>query len=298
MIIQMLLTGVVIPGIVALALALFFWPARKPGKKPRRLPQWMGGVVLAVTFLTGWVLTRGWPDWPIKESTGWLPWLAIGGAVLGWLVSHQRLPGPTTALLRIVASVAAVWVSTLSLQTHTWQKASWLWIIGLALVLFAVWSIWESVLDKRQGVLSPLLLTGFFSCLAIMALLGRTATVSQTTGILCAGLGAFFVVSLVRRDLDLSQSTLFVAMPLFAGLVINAHFYAYMDVFQTLLLLASCLALLLAVRFTPEEPQFASLLLALLISILPALGGIAWDMLNSNIQTSSSEEEDPYAEYF
>ncbi|MCB1221893.1 MAG: hypothetical protein H7A35_11220 [Planctomycetales bacterium] len=294
----MLLTGVVIPGIVALALALFFWPARKPGRKPGRLPHWMGGVVLAVTFLTGWILTRGWPDWPVRESAAWLPWLAVGGAVLGWLVAHQRLPGPTVAMLRMLVSVVTIWATTQSLQTHTWQKAAWLWIIGLALVLFAAWSIWESVLAKRQGVLPPLLLTGFFSCLAIMALLGRTATVSQTTGILCAGLGAFFVVSLVRRDLDLSQSTLFVAMPLLAGLVVNAHFYAYMDVLQTMLLMACCLAVLLAVRFTPEEPQFAGLLLALLITVLPALGGIAWDLLNSNVQTSSSEEEDPYAEYF
>ncbi|MCB1216009.1 hypothetical protein KDL44_01350 [bacterium] len=296
MILQMLVSSVLVPGLVALTLSLFLWKARY--RQQESSPYWASAAILAVSFLTGWVLMRGIPKWPVTDSAGWLPVLAIGGLALGLLVSMQKLHGVTTGVLRLLACLGTVWVSTQSLQQHTWKGTAGIWIAGLTLILFLVWNCWELVASRSPGPRAPLMLALFFTGLAILALLGETATISQLTGVLCAALGAMFVAALIRPALSLSQAALFVAMPLFGGLLLNAHFYAGMELLQTVLLLSCSALALLGLQLTKRSSGLAGIALAALIMFLPALLGIGWELLNREPHSDSSGMDEYYEDYY
>lgn len=296
MLIEMLLTGVVVPAAISLVAVLLLW--RGVLHVPGRRPHWVPALALAVSFITGWTLTKGAPRWPVPDSAGWLPILAIGGLVVGTFVAWQRINTATTSFLRLLVSFAAVWATTQSLQSHTWEGQAWLWVAGLGILLFAIWSLWESLLVRHDGPLAPALLLVLFSALAVGSLLGKTATISQSTGIICASLGGMFLAAFFRRHLDLSRATLFVAMPLFAGLLVNAYFYAEFGTIAAVLLLLITPAALLGVKLAGSRPLLYRLVIAAAVTAIPFIISLGLHFIQQDQPSSSDGSDDYYDDYY
>ena len=293
---NMLIIGVLMPAVISLILLLMFWRGQSPDRHWR--PLWVPALALYLAFLTSWYFLKGLPSWPVTDSAGWLPWLAGAGALLGSFIAIRKLPPATVMPLRVFMSVTTVWLATQSLQSNAWKGQSWLWIAGLSLLMFIIWISWEDLARRHEGPMLPLLLTINFTALAFAALLGESASISQSAGIICAALGAMVIVGLIRPSLNLSVATLFVAMPLFAVMLLNAHFYANLSTLHAVLLLACTFAAPLAVRITAKYRLIPRLAAAALITALPFLVSVGLIMFSHPAVSADDGTDYYYDDYY
>lgn len=296
MLLNMLIRGVLLPFAVSLIVLLLFWRGQSADRRWR--PLWVPALALALGFTAGWYFLKGVPRWPVPDSAGWLPWLALGGGLIGIVIATQKFPPFSTFPLRLLVSIASIWLATQSLQRNTWNEQAWLWIGGLSLLLLLLWSIWEDLASKHEGAIVPLLLTVNFTALAISTLLVGSAIISQNTGIVCAALGAMVIVAMMRPSLNISGATLFVAMPLYAVLLINAHFYSSLDLLHTGLVLACSIAAPIAIQATARMKLLPKLALAALICALPFLLSLAMLLSNHSNTTTDDGSDDYYDDYY
>jgi hypothetical protein len=296
MLLNMLILGVLLPCVVSFILVMMLWRGQSPDRRWR--PLWVPALALTIAFLAGWYFLKGLPRWPAPDSAGWLPWLALGGGLIGIVIATQKFPPFSTFPLRLLASIASIWLATQSLQRNTWQEQSWLWIGGLSLLLVLLWSIWEDLANKHEGAIVPLLLTVNFSALAIATLLVGSAIISQNAGIVCAALGAMVIAGMIRPSLNISGALPFVAMPLYAVLLINAHFYSGLDLLHTGLVLACTFAAPLAVQATAKHKLLPKLTLAALICALPFLVSLGMLLSSPSVPAAGDSADDYYDDYY
>ncbi|HES58568.1 MAG TPA: hypothetical protein ENO21_03960, partial [Firmicutes bacterium] len=203
MLISGLLLGVLLPGGISLILLAAGWAGVRMPDQARGRAFW-GALAIPAAFAAAWWLTLGWPEFPPVDTTKWLPYAALLGALLGLIAAPLKSPWWLTALLRLAASVALPLALLQPTIKYTWQDAAWIWIAFIALALFVLWTITDATAQRFSGASMPLALGAASGLLALALLLGRSAMLAQAGGMLAAAIGAAFLVALWRPSLTLA----------------------------------------------------------------------------------------------
>jgi len=185
--------------------------------------------------LAGHAVVAGAPTLPPQGAVDKLPWLALGGAMLG--LAGQRLHDERGRFLLTAAGAGAAllwlgWPRLLVPQAQAW---------GVALLLWAGagWALWRLRDVGRGG--GALLLIVATAAAAGIALYGSSYRMAQLIGVLAAALaGSMAVAGAVGAGFG-PAARLAVAGPLL-GLVAMLAFYTSADSLALLLLLPIFLA--------------------------------------------------------
>jgi hypothetical protein len=179
--------GVLVPGlIVGIGLA-GVWRPWKPGPPPKKS---FFALFSAIAFFVSYSLLLEVPPHPFGERTlaglDWLLWIALLSAPL------FLMEGAGKALALRSLSAAAMLAGLLrAMVVHHWSPGmAVLWLGGAALSLALLWIVGAGLNERVEGATMPLVLLVSATGLALAAGLNGSVLLGQTTGILCASLGA------------------------------------------------------------------------------------------------------------
>jgi hypothetical protein len=215
-----------VPGAVAAVLLAIGYRAWDRSAGPDRgrpaLP-----LALFAAFLAGHVILRGWPTLPPVASTDRLAVALAAVALLAAVGGALRGPLGLRLTVRGAVSLAVPWFVLGSLVEGAWSTAAAAaWVGGSGAALFAVWTAVDALAPRAPGRSLPLALLVASAGLAAALAAAGSALAGQLAGTLAAGLGAVFLLTLRRPDVDLGRDGLAVTLVGYAGLVLVGHFYA------------------------------------------------------------------------
>jgi len=198
--------------------------------------------------LAGHAMVAGAPALPPQGAVDKLPWLALGGAMVG--LAGQRLHDERGRFLltAVGAGAALLWLGWPRLLVP--QAQAW----GVALLLWAGagWALWRLRDVGRNG--GALLLIVAVAAAAGIALYGSSYRMAQLIGVLAAALaGSMAVAGAVGAGFG-PAARLAVAGPLL-GLVAMLAFYTSADLLALVLLLPIFLADRAAAGLAGEAPD-------------------------------------------
>lgn len=228
-------------------------------------------------------------------STDWVAWFAVVGGLLLALDGRVR---PLAVPLRFLAIAGLVGLSLRSAIEYQWEGAEVaLWLSGLgALVLLLGLSVATTLRDS-EGPSAPLAYLIASTALAVCSGLSGSAKLAQTVGLVCAMLGALWIVRWLKPASRVRAADgTWLVMVLF-GLGLTAHFYSELTGTDALLLAAAFAAPRLADRgplagLAKGQPRRVAIL-RVVLALLPAAialtrAGLAFEL----------EPEDPYGDYY
>lgn len=157
----------------------------------------MAGAAIGLAFLTGYVLIFGPPvHWP-ASATQKLFFIAIVGGIFGLALDLSREARPITLFIGALApTLAMLWLGWSRLMAPDWAD-----IATLALVAIAGGAVLTELYNKHaQPAESAIKLAIAAVSLAVVAVIGTSASYAQLAGILAAGtVGFFFWLGPVAR---------------------------------------------------------------------------------------------------
>jgi len=176
--------------------------------------------------------------------------IAAGGLLLFPALRTRALSG----VVRLAFAALTLGLILRAAVQYQWEGAEVaVWPVGIAVLGIAMWASARGLVARAGGASIPagllVLLTGLATCSALTG----SAKIGQLVGLLCAGVGAFWVVSWMRPGLRLLGNELTLLVTAMLGFGLCAHFYSELPGLE-----ASLLAL---GGFTPwlaELPIFAS----------------------------------------
>ena len=227
--------------------------------------------------MCGYVLLFGWPTlWP-SESSQWFFYLALCGSLWDFVGAFQRSTMSSSefsfsglsflgrffqkwksgqspmlenrAFFKVMFLIAVIW---LMFQPIFESFSSFAWRMTFAVMLVASWLFWWSH-EKVYTSLKPSVFflnhSVFTGSLAGLLVLTGSASLSQMIGVLAAGTGALFLVSLFQRPTPYTVSLLALLESLFC-----LYAYHYVEVTWWYLVIL-CLSLLVPYSLKIWKPQ-------------------------------------------
>jgi hypothetical protein len=215
--------GVLVPGlIVGIGLA-GVWRPWKPGPPPKKS---FFALFSAIAFFVSYSLLLEVPPHPFGERTlaglDWLLWIALLSAPL------FLMEGAGKALALRSLSAAAMLAGLLrAMVVHHWSPGmAVLWLGGAALSLALLWIVGAGLNERVEGATMPLVLLVSATGLALAAGLNGSVLLGQTTGILCASLGAATILGFWHPCFRLRSGDVCFALSLFFFLALGAYFFS------------------------------------------------------------------------
>jgi len=253
------LTPAILSGI-SLAVAWRLWRRKNPSPRGH----WGGAVAFGLAYFSGHVALVGWPEFPPTSAETWQAWLALSLAVAG---VAQRWWGPTMFVsfpVAFLAYAAVTYALLLNFIRNSWDPTvSALWVAGLAAASTIVFQLTDRIAAKRPGASVPLGLWALCTLAAGTFVVASSAKLGQLSGALAAGCGAAVVLAWWCSKLSLAGGGVFVFLPLYNGLVLQAYFFGYpgLGLWSALLLALAPLGLLVGEqrRFVYAKPWIAVL---------------------------------------
>jgi len=215
--------GVLVPGlIVGIGLASV-WRPWKPGPPPKKS---FFALFSAIAFFVSYSLLLEVPPHPFGDRTlaglDWLLWIALLSAPL------FLIEGAGKALALRSLSAAAMLAGLLrAMVVHHWSPGmAVLWLGGAALSLALLWIVGAGLNERVEGATMPLVLLVTATGLALAAGLNGSVLLGQTTGILCASLGAATILGFWHPCFRLRSGDVSFALSLFFFLALGAYFFS------------------------------------------------------------------------
>lgn len=201
---------------------------------------WGAGFACALGFGATWLAVYGWPAFPPRDVTGWLPFLALLAVGVGTIESTIRLGIWPRWLVRIVAVVVALATQVAPLFQTTWTAATGaLWTVGFGVLWLVGWLCLEQLTLRTGRSWSGFVLMVLGALASVACGLSSSAAIAQVGGMLTAALGALWIATLFARNFDWKASVPPIVAILFPAILVNAGCYAELrPVTAGLLLLA------------------------------------------------------------
>jgi hypothetical protein len=244
------LIGVLLPAIVAGLIVFFgsFLLARDERGVPRS--SGLVGFALGAAYLgSHWVLV-GRPAWIWIElepsSLAAKHWIFYGLVVAtAGIPIVESLSACRRALwhtlLRLVVLAVIVSGTLLSQMLNLWSPGtSALLVIGLGLAFMAHCASWDGLFKVTSGAQQSFLLVLIGAGFAGSILLSGSASLAQLVGALTAGLGALWVLALMKRQGRLTKGASTIVGAVFPGLLLNAALFVNFSLLNALLLILAC----------------------------------------------------------
>ena len=302
--VEQLFLGVAVPGGVSAALLLVLLRPWQPPASPEDgagAAPFPVAVAIAAGFASGFAVLFGLPPLPPPETFLWLFWIAAVSAVPGEAALLTKDSAAARWIVRVVLSGFVVWASVrFKLTSDQWTAGGAVpWFLGLGGGLLILWSGIDAVAKRRPGATVPLVFLVTGTGTSLVLLLTGSAKLAQTAGILCACLGAAWVLGLWRSSFTMARGGSAVAVLILAALWMNAYFLGETTAIQILLLAAS--PLFAWVGETPairgKAPLPATLARLGAVS-LPVLAAVALAFLGQDAAGSDPYDYGEYEESF
>jgi hypothetical protein len=238
-----------------------------------RTSDWADAVALGVGYACGHVVTAGWPALPPAEATQWLPYFAIGVAIVGVVDTLLRPPGSLRAMIWFLCCAGLLRLLLSSKFQYGWSFwGGALWVVVLAAGMLVLTLFFDKAAQRDASVSVPLIVailaggTGFSLMLSASLLLGQLAIV------LAAAAGAIVLVGFLLPNAVNGRGIAPVASAVLVGLWLSGYFFAELSSATGLLLAASPIpALMLVLLDESGNPRRGLLLRAVLVAVPVAL---------------------------
>lgn len=305
-----ILFGVVLPGLLTLAVALAAW---RPWRK-RDLPAPRGGwsaAVIPAAFALAYYLVLFWqvndsPRFPPIDTIHYLFFAALAlpliAAVDGLLArgetTWKRFAITAAARAALGAGLAALVLPRLlkPIIEHTWQgNETFTYIALFAAAVGLIWLSLGALTDHAKGAGVPVALSVAAACTAVVLMMSGSQKFGQIAGMLTAALGGVALVSLWARRYPTAHGLAAPLAFLHTLLLLAGYYFASLTAQNALLLAiaphAAWAGDLPGVRRMP--PWARSLMRVLAVAIT---AGIA--VAFAAVKFAHDMAEDPYANYY
>jgi hypothetical protein len=252
------LYGILLPGVVAVAVIAIARPWRR--ESDGLLLPALASVALFAAYVVGHLGLTGTLEFSPIDISNWLPHVAALGALLGLALAFIRQRRALRSVAVFAVGVAVIWLVLRPQLAFRFTGATGLLVVlGGGLALGAYYVAVERVLigeSARVGALFAVILAGVAP--AIVALSG-SLLLGQLGGVVASGVGALAAVALIFNHPALVRALPgFLAMTTGAFIAL-AYLYASMR-YQTVLALAFAPMAVVAVRpvlarFGPRESR-------------------------------------------
>lgn len=229
-------------------LALFWGKDRARGA--------LGPLALGLAYLAGHFVITGWVSFPPTDTTNWLPYFALTGAVLGgWCALVATKPW-VRVLIFVLISAGALRLLLKPKFQYGWSLGEgWFWVgcLACAFVLLAI------ILDALARRSATAVETPAFLLLACAGAFGALMlSGSMLLGQFAAALGAAVFGSLVftARKVALGRGIVPVFSLLMGTLLVSAYFFAELPLTSAVLLAFAPVLALTPVGLTGNHLAF------------------------------------------
>lgn len=238
-----------------------------------RVSNWVDAVALGVGYACGHIVTAGRPAFPPAEATQWLPYFAIGVAILGVLDTLLRPPGSLRALIWFLCCAALLRLLLSSKFQYGWSFwGGALWIVVLAAGMLILTLFFDKATQRDASVSFPLIVAILAGGTGLSLMFSGSMLLGQLAIVLAAAAGAIALVGLLLPNTVNGRGIAPVASAVLAGLWLSGYFFAELSSATGLLLAASPIPALMLVLFDESgSPRRGLLLRAVMVAVPVAL---------------------------
>jgi hypothetical protein len=238
-----------------------------------RASNWADAVALGAGYACGHLVTAGWPAFPPAEATQWLPYFAIGVAIVGVLDTLLRPPGPVRAVVWFLCCAAILTLLLRSKFQYGWSLfGGALWVAALAAGMLVITLFLDRAAQRDASVSVPLIVAIVAGGTGLALMLSGSMLLGQLAIVLAAAAGAIVLVGFLLPNSVNGRGIAPVAGAVLAGLWLSGYFFAELRPETALLLAASSIPALLLVLFDESgNPRRGLLLRATLVAVPVAL---------------------------
>jgi len=257
---QQILPAVIVAMLVAAGISglVLFW-AKERGRIA------LTPVAIGVGYFVGHLFSAGWVGFPPKDTTNWLPFVALGSAMLSGCV--------------VLATSFALWLRRLMLAflilgglrlllnpkfQFAWSVSEgWTWVAGLLILTLGIAYVLD-VLAQRQVIAGETLVLFLLICGGTFAALMISGSIflaqcAAVLGAAVAGSGVLFA-----RNIVAARSTMHLFSLLLVSLLVSGYFFADLPVLSASLIMAAPLFGLIPIRMSPLPSAGIRIILAAL----------------------------------
>jgi hypothetical protein len=214
-----LLWGVLVPALiaaVACAAAAFL-------SRP-----WIAGCGVALGVMAAQAGLEGIPPFPAIRAESWIFWAGCLLLLSGLLPDEPKL---ATGIVRALIVTSATAITVRPLMQNVWSaRETAIWLVVSVLLGCACWyGVRRLAADHNTGAKFPQLMMLYGTMLAVLLVLGSSATLAQLAGALVATLGAAMVAGLLWRSVEFAAVLVTPLVVVIVLLVTNGHHYGYVD---------------------------------------------------------------------
>jgi hypothetical protein len=202
-------------------------------------------LAVGLGYIAGHLFITGRFSFPPADTTNWLPFFALAGAVIGAVFATVRMPSWARLLLFVAVCAGALRLLLKPKFQYGWSLGQgWIWVMALALgiVLLAI------ILDALAGRPAPAVALPFFLLLVCGATFGAlmlsgSMLLGQFATVLAAAI--FGTLLLTLRKVPLGPAIAPIVSLLLGALLISGYFFAELPAASAVLLgVAPALALI------------------------------------------------------
>ena len=233
------LMGVVLPAVVCGVFLVMDW---RPWRRlaPIAGGNWGGALGFMLGYLIAHAATVGWPPLLPVDVTQWLPYLAGAAGGVGVLDSLWGDKHRLRLAIRLFVSAGAVWLLLRPILEHTWTPTQGtVWVVLLALALFATWISLDALAKPVRGASVPLAMFIVAVGGSVVLLVSKTASLAQLCGAVAAMTGVSMLVAWRIPAMSLVPGATAVVAMLFGCLWLEGYLYAEVPGVSAVLLAAA-----------------------------------------------------------
>lgn len=199
------LRSVIAPQVGAIVLLLLLWrPWRKNAPAPLPI---VTALSLGAAFIAAQLIAHGWHGWYPGDTTRRIVYAALFAIAIAGVETWPKLPNPARHALRLLGSVAIVWMLTAHRRRNgDWSGGEiWLWTALWSAIVMLWTTCANNLASRRPGPAWPMLLSILALGLSLTAFKAGAASFSQLAGLLVAWMHGVFVLALIWKKLDLTR---------------------------------------------------------------------------------------------
>lgn len=236
-----------------------------------RSSNWVDAVALGVGYVCGHLVTTGWPPFPPIEATQWLPYIAIGAAIVGVVDTFLRLPGALRTPIWLLFCAGMLGVLLSSKFQYGWSLfGGTLWIIGLAVGMLLLIIFLDGAAQRDASISLPLVVAIVAGGTGLALMLSGSMLLGQLALVLAAAGGAIVAVGLFLPNAVNGRGIAPVAGAVLSGLWLIGYFFSELPPASALLLAGSSIPALMLVLFDESGNPRRGLLLRAIVAAVPA----------------------------
>ena len=193
-------------------------------------------LALGLAYVVGHFIIAGWTPFPPADTTNWLPYFALGSAVLGAFCAVRLTAAWTRVAVFALVSMGALRLLLKPKFQYGWSLGEgWLWVAGLACAMVLLASILDT-LARRPGtaVETPVFLLIVSAGLSGTLMLSGSMLLGQFAAVLTAAL--FGALVFTARKVALGRGIVPVFSLLASALLASGYFFAELPAASAVLL--------------------------------------------------------------